>query len=86
MLCVWGPAFTDHLHAYLAEVEGRRADPDPARRPQREVFVGDVIQAAIDRGMQVDSVAFPEGSALDVGTPANLVWAVRRYAGEGDGV
>jgi glucose-1-phosphate thymidylyltransferase len=82
MLCVWAPAFTEFLHAYLAEVEDRRADPDPARRPAREVFIGDVIQAAIDAGMHVDSVAFPDGSALDVGTPANLVRAVRHYAAE----
>lgn len=84
MLCVWTPAFTEFLHAHLAEVEARRADPDPARRPQREIFVGDVIQAAIDSGMHVDSVAFPEGSALDVGTPGNLVRAVRHYAAEAD--
>lgn len=86
MLCVWAPAFTEFLHAHLAEVELRRADPDPARRPQREVYVGDVIQAAIAQGMHVDSVAFPTGSALDVGTPGNLVRAVRHYAAEAEGV
>lgn len=77
MLCVWGPRFTEHLHSYLAEVERLRADADPARRPQREVYVGDVVMAAIERGMHVNSVPFPDGSALDVGTPENLVRAVR---------
>lgn len=86
MLAVWAPPFTEFLHAYLAEVEARRAGPDPALRPLREVFVGDVIQAAIDGGMHVDSVAFPAGSALDVGTPDNLVRAVRRYAAGAEGV
>lgn len=86
MLCVWAPPFTEFLHSYLAEVETRRADPDPARRPTREVYVGDVVQAAIERGMWVDSVAFPAGSALDVGTPGNLVRAVRHYAAEVEGV
>jgi glucose-1-phosphate thymidylyltransferase len=84
MLCVWGPRFTEHLHAQLAELERLRADPDPALRPQRELFVGDVVQAAIDRGMLVQSVAFPEGSAIDVGTPGSLVRAVRRYAAEAE--
>ncbi len=86
MLCVWAPPFTEFLHAHLAELEARRASPDPAQRPTREIYVGDVIQAAIERGMHVNSVAFPEGSALDVGTPANLVRAVRRYAAEVEGV
>ncbi len=86
MLCVWSPAFTEFLHAHLAAIEVRRADPDPARRPTREIYVGDVIQAAIDSGMHVDSVAFPTGSALDVGTPANLVRATRHYAADFEGV
>jgi glucose-1-phosphate thymidylyltransferase len=80
MIALWTPTFTEFLHAYLAEVEHRRADPDPAARPQREIFVGDVIQAAIERGMFVDTLAFPEGSALDIGSPASLVRAVRQYA------
>lgn len=86
MLCVWAPEFTEFLHGYLAEVEAQRAAPDPDQRPRREVFVGDAIQAAIDAGMAVDAVLFPEGSALDVGTPGNLVRAVRRYAAEAEGV
>jgi glucose-1-phosphate thymidylyltransferase len=86
MLCVWGPRFTEFLHAHLAEVELRREDPDPASRPTREIYVGDVITAAIAAGQHVNSVAFPEGSALDVGTPATMVRAVRRYAAEAEGV
>lgn len=86
MIAVWGPRFTEHLHGHLAEVERLRAGPDPTLRPQREVFVGDVIRAAIARGLHVDSVAFPAGEALDVGTPASMVRAVRRYAAEVDGV
>lgn len=86
MIALWGPRFTEHLHRHLAEVELLRSSADPALRPQREVFVGDVLRSAIARGLHVDSVAFPEGEALDVGTPASLLRAVRRYAGEADGV
>lgn len=86
MIAVWGPRFTEHLHRHLAEVERQRGGPDPARRPQREVYVGDVIVSAIAAGLHVDSVAFPEGSALDVGTPDNLVRATRRYSVEPGGV
>lgn len=79
MIALWTPAFTEFLHAHLAEIEQRRADPDPTLGPQREVFVGDVIQAAITRGMFVDTLSFPEGSALDVGSPESLVRAVRHF-------
>jgi glucose-1-phosphate thymidylyltransferase len=84
MIAVWGPRFTEHLHGHLAEVERLRADPNPGRRPQREVFVGDVIRSAIGAGLQVSSVSFPQGEALDVGTPESMVRAVRRYAGTVD--
>ncbi|MFV9504250.1 MAG: sugar phosphate nucleotidyltransferase [Oscillochloridaceae bacterium umkhey_bin13] len=79
MLAVWTPTFSAFMHRYLAEDAQRRADPDPAKRPLRELFVGDVIQAALDRGMHVEAHCFPEGHALDVGTPANLIAAMRQY-------
>lgn len=80
MIALWTPAFSHLLHRYLAEELPRWSDPDPARRPQRETQIGTIFQAAIDGGMAVDSLRFPEGSALDVGNPANLVAAVRRYS------
>ncbi len=44
---------------------------------QRELFVGDVIQAAIDNNLQVEGVIFPDNSCLDIGTPEDLIEAVR---------
>ena len=35
------------------------------------------IQAAIDNGLLVENVIFSDGSYLDIGTPADLVKAVR---------
>ncbi len=68
---VWTPKFTQFLHDYLA------AQSTP---PPREIPIGDVIQAAIASGLQVSAEAFPNGSYLDIGTPEDLVRAVRNFS------
>ncbi|WP_298820437.1 nucleotidyltransferase family protein [Chloroflexus sp.] len=69
MAAIWSPAVTD----ILAEVvqrdrTARLHDPNRA-----ELHIGAVFQAAIRRGLRVEGVTFPAGSALDIGTPAG--WA-----------
>ncbi len=44
---------------------------------QNELHVGDIIQAAIQNDLQVDSVLFKEGSCLDIGTPEDMMKAVK---------
>lgn len=82
MIAVWTPTFSTFMHHYLQADLRRRNDPDPARRPTREVFIGDVLQAAIDAGIPVQSLHFPTGSCLDVGTPTNLIAAMSHYANQ----
>ena len=41
-----------------------------------EFFVGDVVQAAVDNSLLVESVIFSDGAFLDIGTPDDLVKAV----------
>ena len=41
-----------------------------------ELFMEEVIPAAIDINMQIEAVLFPDGQFLDVGTPDNLFRAV----------
>lgn len=71
---VWSPTFTQFLHEYLLEVEATYAATDAVRQ---ELPIGDVIQAALERGLQVEAEVFAEGRYLDIGTPENLVKAVR---------
>ena len=70
-IAVWGPDFSRYLHDYVGR--GREES-------HREIYVGDVIQAAIEDGIRVVGVRFPEGSFLDVGTPEDLRQAVARFA------
>jgi glucose-1-phosphate thymidylyltransferase len=79
IIAVWTPAFTRFMHEYLAATQIKSPQDDTGNGPpkQRELFVGDVIQAAIEAGLQVEKVIFPKGSYLDIGMPDNLVKAVR---------
>ncbi len=73
MLAVWSPAFTAFMHDYVAT--------SLLNQPQaRELFVGDVIQAALDAGLQVEAHRFDDGCAIDIGTPEDLRRAIGRYA------
>jgi glucose-1-phosphate thymidylyltransferase len=83
LIAVWKPAFTRFLHEYLADTLAKESQEQgsgtgPAGR--RELYVGDVMQAALERGMKVEGVPFPGGSYLDIGTPDDLARALQKYA------
>ncbi len=71
MIAVWTPAFSRFLHDSVTTAGDR----------QGELYPGHVIQAAVDDGLRVDGVAFPEGSFLDIGTPEDLARAAERFGG-----
>jgi glucose-1-phosphate thymidylyltransferase len=66
-IAVWAPTFTHYMHEFLAVT-------DPGK--ERELYIGDVFQAAIADGLYVETVLFPEGAYIDIGTPEDLVRAV----------
>lgn len=78
-IAVWAPVFTEFLHQYLSMKSDRTVADN---RAQRELPIGDVIQAAIDDGLQVEAEVFTDGSFLDIGTPEDLVRAVRTFAAQ----
>jgi glucose-1-phosphate thymidylyltransferase len=63
---VWTPTFTQFMHDYLKEAIRS------GEATRRELYVGDVMQAALDRGMHVDSVSFCDGGYVDIGSPEML--------------
>jgi glucose-1-phosphate thymidylyltransferase len=67
-IAIWTPTFTEFLHQSI-----QSATPD------REVPIGDVIQAGIEAGLRVQAEVFPEGRYLDVGTPDDLAKAIREF-------
>ena len=79
MIAVWTPVFTRFMHEYLSAIYkvSERDDAGNNALEQRELFVGDVIQAAIHDDLRVEAVLFPDDTYLDIGTPDDLVKAVR---------
>ena len=78
-LAVWDPTFTRFMHNYVAskKVRGGVTKFGGNSDKQKELHVGNVIQAALENGMKVESVIFKEGSCLDIGTPEDMVQAIR---------
>ena len=79
-IAVWKPEFTEFLHEYLIAV---KEDINLSKLP--EIPIGNVIQAAISKGLRVEAEAFADGSYLDIGTPDDLITAVRGFAGDFEG-
>ena len=69
IIAVWAPSFTQFMHEYVSFI---RKKSDTAMR-NREVFLSDVINAAMQNDMKVDKVTFTDGICLDIGIPENLV-------------
>ena len=82
-MAVWKPQFTEFLHEFIeAELRTlRRTQDDASERHDRkrppELPIGDVIHAAIRSGIRVEAEIFEAGSYLDIGTPDNLLEAIR---------
>lgn len=76
-IAVWKPEFTKFLHEYLIAVQENINLPNLP-----EIPIGNVIQAAISKGLKVEAEAFVDGSYLDIGTPDDLIKAVKGFAGD----
>lgn len=74
---VWTPVFSSFMHEYLRGLGGANdCGAWISTLGQGELSIGHVIQAAIRDGLQVEAVAFPEHTYLDIGTPEDLFRAV----------
>ena len=63
ILAVWRSTFTQFMHTHLQERQHWQ---------QTELFVGDVFREALRVGMHIETVLFPHGKFVDVGTPDAL--------------
>ena len=74
IIAVWGARFSHFMHEFVA----LRKTVQSYEHGQRELYLGDVIQAAIQEGEQVENVLFRDGSYIDIGTPEDLTAAVQK--------
>ncbi|MEO8327614.1 MAG: sugar phosphate nucleotidyltransferase [Nitrospirota bacterium] len=79
-LCaVWTPIFTEFMHKFLQVYRKKNfVKGDQIKKKtmgRNDLPVGAVIQAAIEKGLNVCGVTFPKGKYLDIGTPHDLIKA-----------
>lgn len=77
LIAAWGPRFTAFFHEHLTRRSVAREDHEAGER--RELYVGDVVAAGMEAGLQVESVRFEGSSYIDIGTPEDLREAVKRH-------
>jgi dTDP-glucose pyrophosphorylase len=88
-LCaVWRPAFTEFMHRFVAAERERLTRAPSAYREldaQGDLPMGAVIKAAVESGLEMHGVPFPDDSYIDIGTPDDLERAVTRFHSAGRG-
>jgi glucose-1-phosphate thymidylyltransferase len=76
-IAVWTPIFSYFMHRYLDKIK----DMYPSKS---ELYMGNVIQAAILEGMRVEGMLVSERPLLDIGTGDDLLEAVKRFVSHKD--
>jgi glucose-1-phosphate thymidylyltransferase len=78
IIAVWQPSFTHFLHEYVLAFKEKieNIELEDLKDIQRELFVGQVIQAAFTANMRIDTVIFSDGRCIDIGTFDDLVKAL----------
>ncbi|WP_373498637.1 NDP-sugar synthase [Desulfococcus sp.] len=71
IIAVWTGVFTRFMHAYLSEASA------PDRSENKELHIGAVIRAYMGEGFVVETVIFDNGQYVDIGTPEDLIAAVK---------
>ena len=79
IIAVWTPVFTEFMHQCVVEelALDLRTKGEGTIGPKQEMFVGDVVQKALDDKLGVECVCFSTGTYLDIGTPGDLQKALR---------
>ncbi len=67
IIAAWKASFTEFVHHFLLTQIGENAN-----NADSEIHLGQIIQKAVNEGLEVSSVNFQEGLCLDIGTPEGL--------------
>lgn len=76
LIASWEGDFSAILHDYLS---GRDAEKK-SQEKGRELYMGDVLLHGLEVGLRIEGVTFPDGTCTDIGTPSDLLNAVRSEA------
>ena len=76
IIAVWTDRFTEFMHQFVLKHMNRCSAEPSGNLKNREVFLGDVIQAAVNTDIKIEHVIFENGQYIDIGTPEDLAEAV----------
>jgi glucose-1-phosphate thymidylyltransferase len=79
-LAVWTPAFSQFMHDFLIRHRPNMEENKNEASATQEIFLGNVIQAAIENGLKVEAVKISDKPYIDIGTPDNLVKITQLFA------
>jgi glucose-1-phosphate thymidylyltransferase len=79
IIAVWTPVFTKFMHECVKNelVLDLRSNGEGNIKKKQELFIGDIIQKALDHNLCVQCVCFSTGTYLDIGTPVDLLKALQ---------
>jgi glucose-1-phosphate thymidylyltransferase len=80
IIAVWTPDFTRFMHEYILNEKitiDLESNAAALSNKAKELFLGDVIQAAIQDDMNVSSVTFANGKCLDIGSSEDMIKAIQ---------
>jgi glucose-1-phosphate thymidylyltransferase len=78
IIAVWNARFTEFIHQFVLKHKNRYTAQTDGSPETTEVFVGDVIQAAVHSDIKIEKVIFADSEYIDIGTPDDLAKAVQR--------
>jgi glucose-1-phosphate thymidylyltransferase len=76
-IAAWTPVFTEYLHKKLK-------DFNTTSYNEKELFISDMINFAVQGGLQVEAVHISEKPFIDIGTPESLAAATRHFMSNSD--
>ena len=71
-IAAWTPVFTNYMHEKLKDFKATTF-------MERELFINDIINFAVQDGLRVEAVHVSDKPFIDIGTPEDLARAARRY-------
>ena len=79
IIAVCTSGFTRYMHAYILneKMAIERESNTESSTENKELFLGDVIQAAIQDDINVNSVTFTNGKCLDIGSSEDMIKAIQ---------
>lgn len=79
IIAVWTQTFSHFMHIYLTDInrEKYKIDVGTRKPKEKELYLSDIIQHAIDTGLKVEGEIFQEGDCIDIGTQEDLITATK---------